>query len=242
MSEKNAKQERKKFNVLSPSGKDIDPNEVAKEMAKSIGKMYEDRDKKAMGAKEHLIAQLKLMAEKYITANGVMSALDTVRTVYGEVATNGIYPEIQMSQRLAKKLSVVATKMAEKAKELDPEDMSELCDSFYKADIVNSSIGPEDLAEQLMILQLCQNIGPNASDVSDFCGRADEEIDKARADLVDYCESNRLNFNELCGPHDNCPTCLCVLCTNDCKEGKEISDGQSALDVCKDFIIEGNKE
>ena len=162
MSEKKAKQDRK-FNVMSNKA---DPKDVAKEMTESIRKMYEDRDKKAINAKDHLIAQLKLTSEKYCTANGVMSALDTVRTVYGEVATNGIYPEIQMAQRLAKKLSVIATKMAEKAKELDPEGMAELCDSFYKTDVVNSSLGPEDLAEQLMILQLCQNVGPGASDVS----------------------------------------------------------------------------
>ncbi len=232
MSEKKAKQDRK-FNVMS---NEADPNDVAKEMAESIRKMYEDRDKKAMNAKSHLISQLKLTSEKYCTANGVMSALDTVRTVYGEVATNGIYPEIQMAQCLAKKLSVTATKMAEKASDLDPEDMAELCDSFYKTDMVNSNLCPEGLAEQLMILQLCQNIGPNASDVSDFCGRADEEIEKARANLVDYCESNGINFNELCGPHEDCVDCLCKDCEKDCKSDKQIKEGQSAYDVCADFV------
>ena len=62
MSEKKAKQDRK-LNVMS---NDADPNDIAKDMAESIRKMYEDRDKKAMGAKAHLITQLKLTSEKHL--------------------------------------------------------------------------------------------------------------------------------------------------------------------------------
>lgn len=236
MSEKTVKKDRK----LKLMTEEADFNESAKEQAKAIGKMYEDRDKKAMGAKEHLVHQLEITVDKYRTANGVMSALDTLRTVMGDGGENK-YAEIQAAQRLAKRLSVVTTNMAAAAKKLDPEEMDKLCDGFYDMNLVNKNVGPEDLAEQLMILQLCQNVGPNAEDVAEFCRSADDEIEKARGSLKDFCAEHGIDFNELCGPHDNCHECLCNICTNDCKEGKMIVEGQSAREICDDFIVEGKE-
>lgn len=236
MSEKTVKKDRK----LKLMTEEADFNESAKEQAKSICKMYEDRDKKATGAKEHLVAQLEITVDKYRTANGVMSALDTLRTVMGDGGENK-YAEIQAAQRIAKRLAVVTTNMAAAAKKLDPDEMDKLCDGFYDMDLVNKNVGPEDLAEQLMILQLCQNVGPNAEDVAEFCRTADEEIEKARENLKTFCADHDIDFNELCGPHDNCPECLCNICTNDCKEGKMIVEGQSAREVCDDFIVEGKE-
>lgn len=236
MSEKSVKKDHK----LKLMTEEADFNESAKEQAKAIGKMYEDRDKKAMDAKEHLVAQLEITVDKYRTANGVMSALDTLRTVMGEGGENK-YAEIQAAQRLAKRLSVVTTNMAATAKRLDPEEMDKLCDGFYDMDLVNKNVGPEDLAEQLMILQLCQNVGPSTEDIADFCRTADDEIEKARGNLKDFCAGHGIDFNELCGPHDNCPECLCNICTNDCKEGKMIVEGQSAREICDDFIVEGKE-
>lgn len=231
MSEKNVKKERK----IKLMTEEADAMESAKEQAKAISKMYEDRDKRAIGAKEHLISQLEVTADKYRTANGVMSALDTVRTVFGG-ASPDIHPDIQMAQRIAKGMSVVAEKMAARAGELDPENMYRLCDKFYDDDIVNKNVGPEELAKQLMILQLCQNVGPNAEDVADFCHTADDEIEKARNNLRTFCTENDINFNELCGPHDNCPDCLCMSCQNECKDHRYIEEGQSAYDVCEKFV------
>lgn len=231
MSEKNAKQERK----LKLVTEEAELEQTAKEQAKSISKMYEDRDKKALAAKEHMINQLSVTSEKYRTANGVMSALETVRTVLGGAGPN-IYPEIDMAQRIAKDMSVIAEKMAIKAGELDPEDMCHLCDKFYDADIVSKSLSMEDLAKQLMILQLCQNVGPSAEDMTDFCRTADDEIEKARQNLRTFCTENNINFNELCGPHDNCPDCLCMSCQNECKDHRYIEEGQSAYDVCEKFV------
>lgn len=195
MSEKNAKKDR----VIKMMTEEAGLNETAKKQAKDIAKMYEDRDKKAVGAKEHLVSQLEVTIDKYRTANGVMSALDTLRTVMGEGGENK-YAEIQAAQRIAKRLAVVTTNMAAKAKELDPEEMDKLCDGFYDMDLVNKNVGPEALAEQLMILHLCQNVGPSAEDVSDFCRTADEEIEKARTELKKFCdEHDELDFDELVG-------------------------------------------
>lgn len=195
MSESKARKDRK----MSIVTEDADPMEVAKEMAASIRKMIEDRDKKAVGAKEHLVSQLEVTVDKYRTANGVMSALETVRTVFGSIAEKSVYAEIAIAQRIAKRMAITTDEMARKAGELDPDEMDKLCDGFYDKDIVEKNVDPEDLAQQLMVLSLCQNVGPNASDVSDFCRTADQEIDKARDDLKEHCEKNGIDFLELCG-------------------------------------------
>ena len=237
MSEKTTKKDRKFKLMTEEAGIDM----TAKEMAKSISKMYEDRDKKAVGAKAHLVSQLEVTVDKYRTANGVMSALDTLRTVYGKNGNDDKYAEIQAAQRIAKHMAGVTCRMADKAEKLDPDDMDKLCEGFYDVNLVNHGVGPEELAKELMALQLCQNVGPSAEDVADFCRTADKEIEKARDDLKEYCTKHDLDFNELCGPHDNCPECLCNICTNDCKKGKMIVDGQSARDICDDFIVEGKE-
>lgn len=233
MSEKNVKRDRK----LKLMTEEADFNESAKEQAKAIGKMYEDRDKKAMGAKEHLVSQLKVTADKYRTANGVMSALDTIRLVAGNHSGDDLLGDIAMAKGVAVVMAHKAQEMASKANKLDPEDMSQLCDDFYEKEFADSDeTSAVDMVIELMLLQLCQNVGPNAEDVAEFCRTADDEIEKARKSLKDFCMEHGIDFNELCGPHDNCPDCLCADCANDCKEGKDIVEGQSAYDVCEKFV------
>ena len=234
MSEKKARKDRK-LELLTD---EVDSQSVAEEMAKSIAKMYEDRDKKALNAKETLVSQLKVTVDKYRTANGVMSALQTVRDVIG--ADIDVKEAIAMAKSLATGMANVADLMAKRADELEPEAMRELCDGFYDAAFSEHDSSAIEMANELMILQLCQNVGPSAEDISDFLTRADEEIEKAREDLNAYCLDNGIDFDELCGPHDKCPDCLCMDCLNDCKQAKEmIEPGMSAYDVCQDFVAKG---
>lgn len=235
MSESKRKAERKKMDLVAGEAK---PQEVAEEMARSIAKMYEDRDKKAVSAKEHLISQLEVTVDKYRTANGVMSALDTVRLVYGRGYLE-IDDELAVAKSVAKVAAGVAQAMAKKAGQLDPEEMDQLCDGFYQKEFADGDADARDLVDELMSLQLCQNVGPNAEDITEFVRHADEEIEKARNDLREHCEKNGLDFDELCGPHDRCPDCLCMDCAKDCKEGRQIVEGQSAYDVCEDFVEAG---
>lgn len=235
MSESKRRAERKKMDLVAGEAK---PQEVAEEMARSIAKMYEDRDKKAMSAKEHLISQLEVTVDKYRTANGVMSALDTVRLVYGRGYLE-IDDELAVAKGVAKVAAGVAQAMAKKAGLLDPEEMDQLCDGFYQKEFADGESDARDLVDELMSLQLCQNVGPNAEDITEFVRHADEEIEKARNDLREHCEKNGLDFDELCGPHDRCPDCLCMDCAKDCKEGRQIVEGQSAYDVCEDFVEAG---
>lgn len=235
MSESKAKKER---NVKLMT-EEAELQETAKKQAQDISKMYEDRDNKAIGARDHLVSQLEVTSDKYRTANGVMAALHVVRDVLGDVTD--YVEEISIAKTAATRMAGIAQEMAKKAAETDPDEMDKLCDGFYDPDFCNGKSSALELIDELLVLQLCQNVGPNAEDVAEFCKTADEEIEKARKNLKTFCSENGISFNELCGPHENCPECLCNLCTNDCKEGKMIVDGQSARDICNDFIVKGEE-
>jgi hypothetical protein len=216
---------------------DTDPKETAKEMAKSISKMFEDMDTKSANAKQSLLDQLDVTSNKYRTANGVMSVLGCLRDVLGENAKEYMLEEeIGYAKTIATEMAKVAEEMWNTASSLDPEEMYLLCEAFYDKTFSEGNASGFDMVKELMTLQLCQNVGPNAEDITEFCKHADEEIVKARENLVDFCNVNDINFNELCGPHENCYECLCESCEKDCKSHKVIQDGQSAYDVCKDFV------
>lgn len=230
MSEKNVKKDRKLKLMTEEAGLD----ETARKQAKDIAKMYEDRDRKALGARDHLVSQLEITSDKYRTANGVMNALQVVRDVLG--TTTDYVEEISIAKTAATKMAGIAQDMAKKAGELDPEEMDQLCFGFYDPVFSEGNASALEMIDELLVLQLCQNVGPNAEDVAQFCRTADEEIEKARENLRTFCSENGIDFEELCGPHDNCPDCLCMDCEKDCKSGKQIEEGQSAYDVCEDFV------
>lgn len=229
MSESKAKKERNVKLMTEEAGL----QETAKKQAQDISKMYEDRDKKAIGARDHLVSQLEVTSDKYRTANGVMAALHVVRDVLGDVTD--YVEEISIAKTAATRMAGIAQEMAKKAAETDPDEMDKLCDGFYDPDFCNGESSALELIDELLVLQLCQNVGPNAEDVAEFCKTADEEIEKARENLRTFCSENSIDFNELCGPHDKCPDCLCMSCAEDCKEGRTIKEGQSAYEVCESF-------
>lgn len=217
---------------------EVSPDVTAREMAKSISKMYEDRDKKAQAAKDRLLSQLEVTVDKYRTANGVMSALATLRDVLGPDNAMSIEEEIGTAKTIASKMAEVTQEMANKAYDLFPDNMDELCNHFYDREFSEHDASALDMATELMVLQLCQNVGPNAEDIVEFLRHADEEIDKARENLKTFCDDNGLNFNEICGPHEDCYWCLCESCLKSCKDHKLIKEGESTRDVCKDFVAD----
>lgn len=186
MSGKSARKDRKEIlDKLKTVNAESDPKAVAEEMAKSIDKMVEDRDKKAKSAKELLVKQLEVTASKYLTANGVMSAMQVVRDVYGEGILS-IEVSLETAKTMAQRMSKLATKMADAAETLEPVDMARLCDTFYDAHFAERPSDPTNLVYELLSLQLCQNVGPSAEDVAEFCAHADDEIAKARERLAEH--------------------------------------------------------
>lgn len=193
MSEKNVE----KDNGLKLMTEEAGLDETARKQAEDIAKMYEDRDKKALGARQHLVAQLEVTSDKYRTANGVMAALQTVRDVFGDVTS--YIEEISIAKTAATRMAGIAQDMAEKAGKLDPENMAELCDGFYNPAFSEGESSALELIDELLVLQLCQNVGPNAEDVAEFCRTADEEIEKARENLRTFCSESGIDFDEVVG-------------------------------------------
>lgn len=178
---------------------EADPHKIAEDMAIKIRKMYEDRDKKIANARENLVSQLEVTASKYLTANGVMSALETIRTVYGN--SNDIHEDIILAKTFAVTMSDLTLRLKKKAEDLENvNEFNALCDNVYDAHYAeDDNDTPADLIVELMILQLCQNVGPNAEDIALFFDHTTQEIIKARGDLHKYCEENDIDFLKLCG-------------------------------------------
>lgn len=223
---------------------DADPMDVANDMAAGIRKMYEDRDRKALDAKASLVERLKALGMRYRTANGVMSALENMHSIMACTQAIGtISEQLSFAKDAASTMSGIAFAMQEKAANLDPENMVTLCDGFYDKDYVNTGTTTRtdngnlvDLTIELMTLQLCQNVGPNAEDIATFITHADKEIDKARTKLHEFCDENGIDFENLCETHSYHSDCLCLSCANDCKMGLEIEEGQSARVLCENFV------
>jgi hypothetical protein len=191
--DKNVAKDRNEEDIEAVSG-DADPRKVAEDMADSICKMCDDREKKSLAAKEHLVSQLEVTAEKYCTANGVMMALGVVRDVYADEDGGDVEHEIDCAKQIAVEMSIVAEDLAKKAKSLDISDMSKLCDDEYDKEFATGDGDAHELISQVMILNLCQNVGPNAEDITGFWEQTTQEIAKAWSDLEDYCQENDLNF------------------------------------------------
>ena len=179
---------------------DENPKETAKEMAKSISKMFEDMETKSENAKQSLIDQLEVTSNKYRTANGVMSVLGCLRDVSGkQIKECSLQEEVGYAKTIATEMAVVAQEMANKAHDLTPETMEKLCDFFYDKEFSEHDGSGLDMVKELMVLQLCQNVGPNAEDITEFCKHAKEEIAKARENLEKFCKENEIMdfFEEL---------------------------------------------
>lgn len=187
-----------------------DAKEVINSLALSIRKMFEDRDKKASQAKDHLIAQLTVAADKYRTANGVMMALNTLREVMGK--SSDIKTEVSNAKMIATGISRVTRDMRDKAAGMEPEFMDELCDEFFNVNFSLDDGTPLGMVQELMVLQLCQGVGPDACDIAEFCRTADKEIEKAQLDLKEKCEKAGLDYLEVCDEHGQCN--LCESCVN----------------------------
>lgn len=155
-----------------------DDKEVIEECHESIRKMIIDRDTKMKAAKEQLVEMLKVTADKYRTATGVMEAIRVLRMVSdGKME---IFEEIKYARDLAAKMVVEVSKLTERAESLGWYEMEFLLEGAYEEDFVEKEFSSVDFAFELMRLDLCRNVGPAAEDITAFAERVDEEIEKVQ--------------------------------------------------------------
>lgn len=168
-------------NVTSLPIKDKTP-ETCQELVDQLFRMMDDRDKKCKSAKEQLIENLKITADKYRTATGVLEAMRVIRTILKSDDILDTTTLIYRSKNLAITMAKVANKMAEDADDLAYVKMDELCDGYYNPHFAdNAELIPDydvatEMAEELMRLDLCRNVGPACEDLVAFIDRIEEEI------------------------------------------------------------------
>lgn len=161
-----------------------DYKDIAQELVDKIDGMIKDRDTKCASAKEQLIESLKITADKYLTATGVMEALRVMRMVEdGSPGILHINDEIEQARGLAMDMAKTAEEMAEIANALKYEKMDHLCEDFYEADFADQDITPRELMEELMCLDLCRNVGPAAEDMTEFYKHATNDINDTQTEL-----------------------------------------------------------
>lgn len=176
---------------LNQQKKNDEAQAIADELRDKIDKMVEDRDKKLKSAKEQLIENLNVTADKYRTATGIMEALRVMRMVNdGRPEDMMIYDEMEQARNLAALMVVEVSKLVEKAEKLGYGEMDDLCKDAYKEDFVSDEFSALDLCAELMRLDLCRNVGPAAEDMVAFIDRVQEEINETSDELVKVFEEN----------------------------------------------------
>ena len=162
----------------------IEEKMTIKELEEKIKGMKEDKERKCKAAKEQLVSMLEVTVDKYRTATGTAEALRVLRF------TSENYPcEINIlsaANRLAHDMAVVTSSMCEKAKSLSYAKMDSLCEGYYDEDFVlknNDYNNCIQLAEQMMRIDLCRNVGGAAEDMVEFIKRVELDIDATGEEL-----------------------------------------------------------
>lgn len=153
----------------------VEDKVTIKELEEKIAGMKEDKEKKCKAAKEQLVSMLEVTVDKYRTATGAAEALRVLRFTYEDA-------NIMTACDLAHKMAETTKMMLDKAKKLSYAKMDQLCDGFYVKDFTVDSMWTEskcgqELAYEMMCIDLCRNVGGAAEDMVEFIKRVEEDID-----------------------------------------------------------------
>lgn len=147
------------------------------DLINQLYRMVDDRDKKCESAKKHLNQQLIVTAEKYVTATGTHEALRVMRSILPDDEYHSSNTLIRVANSIATLMSDIASIMAMQVDSLDYEEMDQLCVGRYDENFAeHDSDDYRDLVKELMVLDLCRNVGPACDDIVGFYDRANEEI------------------------------------------------------------------
>lgn len=174
----------------------IEPKDVAERKLEVIKKMIDGRDAKIKNATEHLNETLIVTATKYLTANGLMAAMDTINEVNSDLKWA---EKINIAVDASRLLSALTNEIAEALAEASPIEYDTVVEQYYDGDFaweLEVDKEPLSLIEgivvELMTLNLCSNIGPSADDIVQFIKSSQEEIEKSIDDYNEYCTANEV--------------------------------------------------
>lgn len=183
---------KKSPKVIRNNKKNPDKEAIVKELNETLEKMEADRDAKLKAAKDQLVEMLQVTSDKYRTATGTAEALRVLRFV-----TDGkidLDDDIESANSLALYMAEKTLEMKEKAKSLPFDQMDQLCDGFYEKDfdLIHTDTDETEhatiLAIEMMLIDLCRNVGGAAQDMVDFCARIKEEIAATEAKLAELLQ------------------------------------------------------
>lgn len=158
--------------------------DIISELKDKIKSMEDDKEKKCNQAKEQLLSQLAVTADKYRTATGVAEALNTIRNVRGNHEIK-IIDELSDAHEIATNMSGITSKLHDKVDDTPCDKMDTVLDGLYNKDYVAIIGDVNCLSMELMILDLCRNVGPACGDMVAFIKRADQEIEDTKKELED---------------------------------------------------------
>lgn len=153
----------------------VDDRITIKELEDKIASMKADKEKKCKLAKDQLIEMLEVTVDKYRTATGTAEALRVMRFAYPD-------SNIACACELAHKMAETTKMMLDKAKKLNYAEMDQICDGFYDKDFhVDENFteykAANELAYEMMCIDLCRNVGGAAEDMVEFIKRVEADID-----------------------------------------------------------------
>ena len=156
---------------------------MAAKMSNDIASMDEKQEEKIEHALAHLKENLEITAEKYLTAGGVTAAYEEAAQFMEGVDAQ---EKLSLAMGVAIAMNEIALSMAAKVDELDADTIDTLCDGVYDPKFAMTPHSIQDTVVELMILNLCRNVGPNAEDIKNFKDTSDDEIEKAITKLEDF--------------------------------------------------------
>lgn len=168
-------------------------NETKKELENTLELMYKDQDNKITKALEYFGEYMYSVAQKYLTANGVMHALETLQNINttGGGTVSLTIQQIDYAREIACDVSDTITKMIDEFNNADvwkdgvlSEDFKDFLDGWFEHELArDKNLMPKYLAYELLILDCLQMFSSSIDDIVNFYESTNEEIKKVKEQI-----------------------------------------------------------
>lgn len=167
-----------------PACKALDPKAEAEKMAKDIASMKEKADEKVERAIEHLHKQVESASKKYLTVTGIEAAMDCGEKYLDSMP---MCERLRICQEVAQTMSKIAIRVVGMIDERGEEGLADIPDELYNPEFaMQENLTVHDVVLQIMLLDLCRNVGNAADDIVGFRKSSSEEIKKSEDELAAF--------------------------------------------------------
>ncbi|WP_299315077.1 hypothetical protein [uncultured Halomonas sp.] len=154
---------------------------VADELEKQLEVAKKEQSAKLGQSREHLIAQLRMAAEKYGTVNGYMQARMAIEEAsFGDVPTAAN----ELAAELAGDMAGVALTLADQIEQGNVMELgTDILDEYLDKDFIHRPIRVVEVARHILVVNLLQNAGGPLDDFANFRDGTDAEINRISEEL-----------------------------------------------------------